>query len=289
MSTDTSPALKLALQKKGRLADDSLALLARCGIKVSASGKLKSQAHGFDLEVLFLRDDDIPQYVADGVADIGIVGENEVIEKAKQVRSLRQLGFGSCRLCLAVREGTEYAGLAYFQGKRIATSYSRILQNWLTENGLEAEIHEISGSVEIAPSVGMADAIFDIVSTGSTLLMNGLKEVHTVLKSQAVLIAKNSLSDDKEVLLQKLLFRLEAVREAQRAKYILLNAPNDKVGAIRGILPGMRSPTVLPLAESGWSSVHAVVSEDDFWAVIDDLKAAGAEGILVVPIEKLIR
>lgn len=285
----TTATLKLALQKKGRLADSSLELLSHCGIRISATGKLISQAQGFELEALFLRDDDIPQYVADGVADIGIVGENEVAEKGRDVHTVQPLGFGKCRLSLAIREGIAYTGLSYFQGKRIATSYTRILQQWLDAQGLEAEIHEISGSVEIAPSVGMADAIFDIVSTGSTLLMNGLKEVHTVMQSQAVLIAKPNLPAEKQSLLQKLCFRLEAVGNARHARYILLNAPNENLPAIIRILPGMRSPTVLPLAQEGWSSVHAAITEEDFWAVIDDLKGAGAEGILVVPVEKMIR
>lgn len=281
-------ALKLAIQKSGRLAEASLRLLDDCGIRVTATGKLKAQAAGFPLEVLFLRDDDIPQYVSDGVADIGMVGENEIIERGKDVSSVRPLGFGRCRLSLAVREHVAYSGLGYFQGKRIATSYTGILERFLAQEGLTAEIHEISGSVEIAPSVGMADAIFDIVSTGSTLLLNGLKEVHTVLRSEAHLIAHPHLGPAQQALLEQLAFRIDAVSRARNSKYILLNAPNDRLEAIIRIIPGVKSPTIVPLAQSGWSSVHSVVSEDDFWAVIGDLKTAGAEGILIVPIEKMI-
>lgn len=282
--------LNIAIQKSGRLSEESLRMLSDCGIRVATSGtgKLRAQATGFPLQVLFLRDDDIPQYVADGVADIGIVGLNEVEEKQKPVRQVHAMGFGKCRISLAVREGTAYNGLDYFQGKRIATSYTGILERFLQKEKLTAEIHEISGSVEIAPSVGMADAIFDIVSSGSTLLLNGLKEVHTVMQSEAMLIAGVQLAPEKEALLEQLVFRIGAVRQARNNKYILLNAPNDKLAEITRILPGMKSPSVLPLAEPGWSSVHSVVSEDAFWQVIGDLKAAGAEGILVVPIEKMI-
>ncbi len=280
--------LKIAIQKSGRLHEDSIRLLKECGIDISNGGnKLKSTASNFPLEVYFLRDDDIPQYVEDAVADIGIVGENVVYEKKKDVEVLEKLGFGKCRLSIAV-EKTENYSRSGLNGKRIATSYPVILQEFLSRHQVSAEIHEISGSVEIAPGIGLADAICDLVSSGSTLLTNGLKEAETILESQSVLIRNNNLDDERQALLGKLLFRLRAVRKAKNNKYILLNAPNEKLTEIIGLLPGMKSPTVLPLAESGWSSVHSVVDENDFWNIIEQLKAAGAQGILVVPIEKMI-
>jgi ATP phosphoribosyltransferase len=263
-------------------------LLKECGIDISNGvNKLKSEASNFPLEVFFLRDDDIPQYVEDAVADIGFVGENVVYEKNKKVELVEKLGFGKCRLSLAVKKTDDY-NLSALNGKRIATSYPVILQNFLSKNNINAEIHEISGSVEIAPGIGLAEAICDLVSSGSTLFMNGLKEVETILESQAVLIRNNELEQEKLDLLNRLLFRIRAVRKAKNNKYILLNAPNEKLEQIIGLLPGMKSPTVLPLAEEGWSSVHSVLNENEFWDIIEQLKSAGAQGILVVPIEKMI-
>ncbi len=283
-----SQMLKIAIQKRGRLNKKSLNLLNECGIKVSKGGKLMSTASNFPLEVFYLRDEDIPQYVAEGVADIGIVGENEYLEKAEKVEIINRPGFSKCRLSLAIKREENYPGLKWFEGKKIATSYPIILNNYLKEKGIKAEIEEISGSVEIAPSIGLAEGIFDIVGTGSTLLANGLKEVEVVLKSEALLIANPSLSEDKKNLLNQMLFRMEAANAAKQSKYILLNAPNEKLSEIISLLPGMKSPTVLPLADEGWSSVHSVINEDDFWEVIDQLKEKGAEGILVCPIEKMI-
>ncbi len=281
--------LRIAIQKSGRLSEQSLQLLAGSGIKLSNGvRKLRSEARNFPIEVLYLRDDDIPQYVEQGVADVGIVGQNEVLEQERQVMEVQPLGFASCRLCLAVPKDADYGGLDYFRHKRVATSYGGILRKFFNEKGIEAEIEHISGSVEIAPGIGLADGIFDIVGTGSTLLMNGLKEVETVLRSEATLIACPALSAEKRDILDKLLFRFRAVQASTAHKYILLNAPNEAIGAISQILPGMKSPTVLPLAEPGWSSLHSVVREDEFWEVIDRLRALGAEGILVVPIEKMI-
>lgn len=280
--------LKIAIQKSGRLHEDSIRLLKECGIDISNGGnKLKSTASNFPLEVYFLRDDDIPQYVEDAVADIGIVGENVVYEKKKEVDVMEKLGFGKCRLSIAVDKSESYTKQS-LQGKKIATSYPVILQEFLDKSNISAEIHEISGSVEIAPGIGLADAICDLVSSGSTLLTNGLKEAETILESQSVLIRNKNLGEAQQQLLDKLLFRLRAVRKAKNNKYILLNAPNEKLNDIIALLPGMKSPTVLPLAQSGWSSVHSVVDENDFWGIIEQLKAAGAQGILVVPIEKMI-
>lgn len=247
-----------------------------------------STASNFPLEVFYLRDDDIPQYVAEGVADIGIVGENEYLEKEEKVDIINRPGFSRCRLSLAIRREEEYSGLSWFEGKKIATSYPVILRNFLKEKGVNAEIEEISGSVEIAPGIGLAEGIFDIVSTGSTLLANGLKEVEVALKSEALLISNPSLSPEKQQLLDQILFRIKAANTAKQNKYILLNAPNETLDDIMKLLPGMRSPTVMPLADEGWSSVHSVIQEDDFWEVIDQLKEKGAEGILVCPIEKMI-
>ncbi len=281
--------LKIGIQKSGRLFEDSIALLKECGIDLrNVKDRLRTTSDNFPIEVFFLRDDDIPQYVEDGVADIGIVGENVLFEKNKTVEVLEQLGFGKCRLSLAIPRNEEFAGIQQLQGKRIATSYPVLLANYLKEYNVTADIHEISGSVEIAPGIGLAEAIADLVSSGSTLFMNGLKEVATILSSQAVLVKNHNLSNDKIILLNKLLFRIRAVKKSKRNKYILLNAPNDKLNAILKLLPGMRSPTVLPLASPGWSSIHSVLSEDTFWEIIEQLKAAGAEGILVIPIEKMI-
>ena len=281
--------LRIAIQKSGRLFDDSVALLKECGIDLrNVKDRLKTESDNFPLEVFFLRDDDIPQYVEDSVADIGIVGENVVYEKNKTVEVVEKLGFGKCRLSLAVPRAVEFAGLNTLNGKRIATSYPYLVNNFLQQNNVKAEIHEISGSVEIAPGIGLADVVCDLVSSGSTLFMNGLKEVETILQSQAVLIRNKKLNEAKHQLLNKLLFRIKAVRKAKRNKYVLLNAPNEKLEEVIKLLPGMKSPTVLPLAESGWSSVHSVLSEDEFWDKIEQLKAAGAQGILVIPIEKMV-
>lgn len=281
--------LRIAIQKSGRLSEDSLQLLRECGIGIDTGlNKLKTEARNFPLEVFFLRDDDIPQYVEDGVADIGIVGENVLLEKNRAVRVADRLGFGKCRLSIAFPKGEPYTGISSLQGKRIATTYARIVADFLKRHAVDAEIHEISGSVEIAPGIGLADAICDLVSSGSTLLTNGLKEVEVVLQSEALLVAGAQLDETRQQLLEKLLFRIAAVRKAKNNKYVLLNAPNEKLDAIFALLPGMKSPTVLPLAEPGWSSVHAVLQEDDFWEIIEQLKAAGAQGILIVPIEKMI-
>lgn len=281
--------LRLAIQKSGRLHDDSMKLLKECGIDISnGANKLKAEASNFPLEVFFLRDDDIPQYVEDGVADIGFVGENVVFEKNKEVEVVEKLGYGKCRLSIAVNRNEKYDSIEYLKGRKIATSYPVIVGDFLKKNNIEAEIHEISGSVEIAPGIGLADAICDLVSSGSTLLMNGLKEVDTILKSEAVLIRYPSLGEEQQKLLNRLLFRIQSVKKAKNTKYILLNAPNAKLEEIIGLLPGMKSPTVLPLAQEGWSSVHSVLNENDFWDIIEKLKDAGAQGILVVPIEKMI-
>lgn len=281
--------LKIAVQKKGRLSAKSLQLLKDCGIKFShAERKLKSESKNFPIEILFLRDDDIPQYVEQGVSDIGILGENEVWEKDKNVQVYKKLGFASCRLSLAIPKDEDYPGISYFNKKKIATSYPKILNNYFQENNLNVEIEEIGGSVEIATSIGLADGIFDIVGTGSTILMNGLKEVEVVAKSEAILIANQNLSEEKTKILEQLIFRINAVKNAQNNKYILLNAPSKSVAKICEILPGVKSPTVLPLEEEGWSSIHSVVKEDDFWDVIDQLKILGAQGILVTSLEKMI-
>jgi ATP phosphoribosyltransferase len=283
-----SSKLRLAIQKSGRLSEDSIKLLKDCGIDLrNVKDRLKTESDNFPLEIFFLRDDDIPEYVSDGVADIGIVGENVVYEKNKQVEVVEKLGFGKCRLCFAVDKSIDYSK-DYLQNKRIATSYPVLVQKYLVENNIKATIHEISGSVEIAPGIGLADAVCDLVSSGSTLFMNGLKEVETILKSEAVLIRNNNLNKEQEKLLAKILFRIQAVKKAKNNKYILLNAPNNKLNEIVALLPGMKSPTVLPLATEGWSSVHSVLNENDFWDIIEQLKVHGAQGILVVPIEKMI-
>jgi len=284
-----SEKLKIAVQKSGRLSEKSLEIFRECGIKIpNSSQKLKTVSSNFPVEILFLRDDDIPQYVEQNVADIGILGENEVWEKNRNVQVVRKLGFGDCRLSLAIPKDEEYTGINYFNNKKIATSYPRILSKFCQENQLEVEIEEISGSVEIAPSIGLANCIFDIVSTGSTLLTNGLKEVETVVHSEAVIIKTPNLTEEKQAILEKLLFRIQAVMRSRENKYILLNAPNHAVNQIINILPGMKSPTVLPLAQEGWSSIHSVIMEERFWEIIDELKTLGAQGILIIPIEKMI-
>jgi ATP phosphoribosyltransferase len=282
--------LKIAIQKEGRLSEKSLELIEESGVRHNQDSKRKliSLGENFPIEILYLRDDDIPQYVADGVADIGIVGENEVMEKNRKVEIVERLGFARCRLSLAIPQSDDYNALTYFNNKRIATSYPHILTSWLEKNNLSAEIHEISGSVEIAPGIGLADAIFDIVSTGSTLLHNRLKEVEVIARSEAVVIATPGMIPVKEKILNDLLFRFQAVRRSKNNKYILLNAPNENLEQIVKLLPGMKSPTVLPLFEKGWSSVHSVVNENEFWDIIGKLKEFGAQGILVIPIEKMI-
>lgn len=281
--------LKLAIQKSGRLYEDSIKILKECGIDLSNGlNKLRTEAFNFPLEVLFLRDDDIPQYIEDRVADAGIVGENIVYETNKKVRVLEKMGFGKCRLSIAVPKNAEYKSVKELGGKKIATSYPVILRKYLKKKRVEAKLEEVSGSVEIAPSVGLADAICDLVSSGSTLFANGLKEVETVMKSEAVFISGTKPDKEKSAILKKLLFRIKAVKKSRHNKYVLLNAPNEKLDAICKILPGMKSPTILPLAEKGWSSVHSVIDEEKFWEIIEQLKENGAQGILVVPIEKMI-
>lgn len=281
--------LRLAIQKKGRLAEKSLELLKAAGIRIdNYSQQLLIKAHNFDLELLFIRDDDIPEYVQDGVADIGIVGENVILESGKILNVVEKLGFGKCRMSIAVPKHNSFDSIKDLDGKNIATSYPKILKGYLQENNVDANIHFISGSVEITPNINMANAIFDIVSTGSTLISNGLKEVETVLKSEAVLISTKNLSDIKQKMLEQILFRIRAVNQAKNNKYILLNAPNDSLENITKMLPGVKSPTIMPLAIEGWSSVHTVIGEDDFWGKIENLKKAGAQGILVLPIEKII-
>ncbi len=281
--------LKIAIQTKGRLNEESMHLIQEAGIDLVIGRRtLVAESKNFPMDALFLRDDDIPQTVADGVADLGIVGENEMLEKGEQVVIVKWLGFSKCRLSLAIPKSMEYTGPEFFNGKKIATSYPSILKKYLAENNLKAEVHVITGSVEIAPGIGLADAIFDIVSSGSTLVSNRLKEVEVVLKSEAVLVANPNLSEEKQALLDEFIFRLESVQRAKGKKYILLNVPNEKIQDIAALLPGMKSPTVVPLATEGWSSMHSVIEENDFWTVIGKLKKAGAEGILVIPIEKMI-
>ena len=281
--------LKIAVQKSGRLYDHSLQLLKECGIEINNGNRqLKAVAFNFPVEVYFLRDDDIPQYVFDGVADVGFVGENVVYEKNKDIEVVSKLGFGRCRLSIAVPKNMNYTNVADLENLKIATSYTKLLQNFLSEKNVNAEIHEISGSVEIAPGIGLADAICDLVSSGSTLFTNGLKEAEVILQSEAVLVANKNLSAENKEILSKLLMRIDAVKAARNNKYIMLNAPNTQLKKIASVLPGMKSPTIVPLAESGWSSVQSVVNESDFWDIIEKLKSFGAEGILVVPIEKMI-
>jgi ATP phosphoribosyltransferase len=281
--------LRIAIQKSGRLQEGSLELLKETGLSFNnGRDQLKTQASNFPVEILFLRDDDIPQYIEDKVADVGIVGENVFVEKQKNNTLVKRLDFAKCRLSIAIPRSEVYGGVASLQGKNIATSYPTIVKQFLVKNNVEAGIHEISGSVEIAPGIGLADAICDIVSTGSTLLSNGLKEVEVVMRSEAVIIADPTLDEEKQLILDKLLFRIEAVKKAKNNKYILLNCPNDSIEKITSVIPGMKSPTIIPLKREGWSSLHSVVDENDFWEKIYQLKALGAEGILVVPIEKMI-
>src|SRR5690554_3947823 len=281
--------LKIAIQTKGRLNEDSMKLIRESGIDLSIGRRmLVAEAKNFPVDALFLRDDDIPQTVSDGVADVGIVGENEMLEKQENVVIAKRLGFSKCRLSLAIPKNVDYPGPEFFNGKKIATSYPAILRKYLEEKNINAEIHVISGSVEIAPGIGLADAIFDIVSSGSTLVSNRLKEVEIVVQSEAVLIARPDISTEKKEILDELIFRMESVQRAEGKKYILLNTPNEKIQEVADLLPGMKSPTIVPLAHEGWSSMHSVIAENDFWEIIGKLKKAGAEGILVVPIEKMI-
>ncbi|HMQ48142.1 MAG TPA: ATP phosphoribosyltransferase [Saprospiraceae bacterium] len=281
--------LKVAVQKSGRLLDDSLSLLKECGIRIdNGNEQLLAPASNFPMEALFLRNSDIPQYVQDGVADIGIIGHNTVIEKQKQLDVRLMLGFSKCRLSIAVPKSTHYSGLEYLQGKRIATSYPNSLLAFLSEKGIQADIHEISGSVEIAPNIGLADAICDLVSTGSTLFKNGLEEKEVVLRSEACIVSQQNLPSEKQAILDRLVFRIQSVLAAKNNKYLLMNAPNEHINDIIQLLPGMKSPTVMPLAVPGWSSLHTVIAEQRFWEIIDQLKQCGAQGILIIPIEKMI-
>ncbi len=281
--------LKLAIQKSGRLSDASKSLLKECGISFqNGKNKLLAPAVNFPMEILYLRDDDIPEYVENGTADIGILGNNVVLETQRKVDIPQKLGFSKCKLSLAIPKTGNYTDISWFQSKKIATSYPEILSSYLKKHNVESEIHKISGSVEIAPSIGLADGVCDIVSSGSTLFSNGLKEVEIVMRSEAVLIANKNINASKKALLQKFIFRIEAVNRSKNSKYIILNSPNEKIAEISALLPGMRSPTVVPLAQTGWSAIHSVVNEQKFWEVIDQLKEKGAEGILVVPIEKMI-
>lgn len=281
--------IKIAIQKKGRLSDRSMQLLKECGIRLSnGKGNLVAKAKNFPLEILFLRDDDIPEYVEQKVAHAGILGLNEVKEKGKNVKLEKELGFSQCRLCLAIPKGVEYTGVKFFEGKKVATSYPNILREYFESNNIQASIEEIGGSVEIAPNIGLSDGIFDIVSSGSTLISNGLKEVETVLTSEAVMISNPDLSEKERALLDEILFRIQSVLLSEENKYILLNAPNESIDKITELLPGMKSPTILPLSKAGWSSLHSVIKEEEFWEKITELRNAGAEGILIVPIEKMI-
>lgn len=282
--------LRIAVQSKGRLYDETMSFLSESDIKLSATKQraLLVESTNFPLEVLYLRDDDIPQTVASGVADIGIVGENEFVERGENADIIKRLGFSKCRLSLAIPKDVEYTGVQWFNGKKIATSYPHILEKFLAENGVNASIHVINGSVEISPGIGLADAIFDIVSSGSTLVSNRLREVEVVMKSEALLIGNKSISEEKKEVLEELLFRMNAVKAAEDKKYVLMNAPKDKVNEIVAALPGIKSPTVMPLAQEGWCSVHTVLDQKRFWEIIGKLKALGAQGILVLPIEKMI-
>jgi ATP phosphoribosyltransferase len=281
--------LRIAIQKSGRLSETSLALFKECGINATnGKGALIVPASNFPIDILYLRDDDIPQYVEDGTADLGFVGENVLVETGAKVHIVKRLDFGRCRLSLAIPKNAQYTGIEYFQDKKIATSYPNILNQYLAQHKVVSDVHFISGSVEIAPAIGLADAICDLVSSGSTLLSNGLKEVEVILKSEAVMIANPKLGKDGQAILDKILFRLNAVMTAKSNKYVVLNAPNESLEAICRVLPGMKSPTIVPLNTEGWSAIHSVLNEDTFWDVIDDLKANGAQGILVVPIEKMI-
>lgn len=281
--------LRIAVQSKGRLFEDTMALLAEAGIKVTSSKRtLLVQSSNFPVEILYLRDDDIPQSVATGVADLGIVGQNEFEERQEDAEVIRPLGFSKCRLSLAIPKAVNYTGLKWFEGKKIATSYPGILRRFMQKNHIAADIHVITGSVEISPGIGLSDAIFDIVSSGSTLVSNNLAEVEVVMKSEALLIGNKQMNDKKKAVLDELLFRIEAVKNAEDKKYVLMNVPTEKVKEVVDILPGAKSPTVMPLATEGWSSVHTVIDEKRFWEIIRQLKDLGAQGILVVPIEKMI-
>ena len=281
--------LRIAVQSKGRLFDDTMNLLSEADIKVSASKRtLLVQSANFPIEVLYLRDDDIPQSVASGVADIGIVGENEFVERGENAQIIDRLGFSKCRLSLAIPKKIDYTGLKWFDGKKIATSYPNILRNFMKKNGINADIHVITGSVEISPGIGLADGIFDIVSSGSTLISNNLAEVEVVMKSEALLIGNWNMDEQKHQILNEMLFRFEAVRSAQDKKYVMMNAPKDKIDAITEVLPGIKSPTIIPLADENWCSIHTVLDEKRFWEIIGKLKELGAQGFLVTPIEKMI-
>ena len=281
--------LRIAVQSKGRLFEETMALLQEADIKIPSSKRiLLVQASNFPVEVLFLRDDDIPQSVANGIADLGIVGENEFVERNEDAEIVKRLGFSKCRLSLAIPKDVDYPGLSWFEGRKIATSYPGILERFMEKHGIHTDIHVITGSVEIAPGISLADAIFDIVSSGSTLVSNRLKEVEVVMKSEALLIGNKNLSEEKKTVLEELLFRIDAVKAAEDKKYVLMNIPTEKLGEIIEVLPGMKSPTVMPLAQEGWSSVHTVLDQKCFWEIIGKLKALGAEGILVLPIEKMI-
>jgi len=281
--------IRIAIQKSGRLNEDSLKILKDCGISIdNGKDQLKASSRNFSIEVFYLRNGDIPQYLRDGVVDIAIIGENVLIEKGEDITVAEKLGFSKCKVSLAIPKAVSYNSVKDFEGKRIATSYPNTVKNYLKAKGVHSDLHIISGSVEIAPNIGLADAICDIVSSGSTLFKNNLKEVEVILKSEAVLAVSPKISEEREVLLQKLQFRIQSVLRARQSKYVLLNAPNEKLSEVINLLPGMRSPTVLPLAEKGWSSVHTVINKDKFWDVIDELKQAGAEGILVCPIEKMV-
>jgi len=281
--------LKIAIQKKGRLNEDSITLLKNCGINIeNGKDQLKVTASNFPIEILYLRNADIPQYLEDGVVDIAIIGENLLIEKEKEIEVIEKLGFSKCRVSLAVSKEVTDESIGYFQGKRIATSYPNTVRNFFKKNGIKAEIHVISGSVEIAPSIGLAEGICDIVSSGSTLFKNGLKETQVILKSEAVLAKSKTLSVEKEKILSELLFRIKSILRAKNTKYILMNVPNENIEKVSSILPVMKSPTILPLIEEGWSSLHSVIKEDEFWEVINQLKEAGAENILIVPIDKMV-
>ncbi len=281
--------LKIAIQKSGRLNKDSLKLLKDCGLFIN-NGKeqLKVGVNNFPMEILYLRNSDIPQYLEDGTADIGIIGENLLVEKQKKVSIVKKLGFSKCRVSLAVPKNIEYNSLEYFTDKKIATSYPFTLKKFLDKNKISAEIHHISGSVEIAPNIGLADGICDIVSSGSTLFRNGLKETQVILRSEAVLAKSLNLKEDQQAILENFLFRINAVLRAKNSKYILLNVPNEKIKKVSRLMPVLKSPTILPLADEGWSSLHTVIDESKFWEVIDELKAAGAEDILIIPIDKMV-
>lgn len=281
--------LRIAVQAKGRLHEETMKMFEESSIKIETSKRLLlMQSPNFPVEVLFLRDDDIPQAVATGIADVGVVGENEFVERAEDAEIVQRLNFSKCRLSLAIPKAVDYNGLDWFQGKKIATSYPHILQTFLDKNGIKADIHVITGSVEIAPGIGLADCIFDIVSSGSTLVSNNLKEVEVVLKSEALMIGNKNLSDEKKAILKEMLFRFNSYKNAENKKYIILNIPNTKIDDVCKLLPGMKAPSIIPLATEGWSAMHSVIEEKKFWEIISQLKALGAEGILIVPIEKMI-